>query len=221
MKHFFVKLWLLLFPPKCVLCRALLAKDETDLCHDCRRDTAEFSHNHIKLPHLAHWHALWYYEDKVRHSLLRYKFCNCRSYGATYGRLLAMKLHAEEISFDILTWVPISAQRKRVRGYDQVELFAEALAQELQVPLTPTLRKIRNTPAQSTMGNVASRRANVLNAYHCICPEAVAGKRILLLDDVITTGATAGECARVLLSAGASRVSCAAIAAANHQSISR
>lgn len=221
MKHFLMHLWALLFPPKCVLCRRLLEQAQTDLCHDCRRDTREFSHNHLKLPHLAQWHALWYYEGDVRSSILRYKFGGTRGYSEAYGRLLAMKLLSEEVSFDVLTWVPISAKRKRTRGYDQVELIARSLARELDVTPIPTLRKVRNNPAQSGLGDVYHRRANVLGAYRCICPETVAGKRVLILDDVITTGATAGECARVLLTAGASQVSCAAIAAATHQSISR
>ena len=85
----------------------------------------------------------------------------------------------------------------------------------------PTLRKIRNNRPQSGIDGQAKRRANVLGVYRVICPQEVQGKRILLLDDIITTGATAGECARVLLTAGAKEVHCGFIAAASHQNTSR
>ena len=76
-----------------------------------------------------------------------------------------------------------------------------------------TLRKIRHNPPQSGITGQAERRANVLGVYEAVGPESFKDKRVLLLDDIITTGATAGECARVLLTAGAKEVHCAAIAA--------
>lgn len=212
----------LLYPPKCVLCRKLLEQDETDLCHSCRCDTPEFPFTKHKLPYLAHWTALWYYEGKVRESILRYKFYGERSYSETYGRMLAMKLLAEDCAFDVLTWVPISRLRKWRRGFDQVALIAEVISRELEVPLVPTLQKLRNNRPQSRMGAASKRKANVLGVYRCSDPDAVKGKRVLLLDDIITTGATAGECARVLLTAGAEAVTCATVAAApHHEKISR
>ena len=212
----FLKLWQLLYPPKCVLCGRVLKGQETDLCHSCRCDTPEFSPTKLKLPYLAHWFALWYYEGTVRKSILRFKFHDQRCYAETYGRLLAMKLLSEDMDFDILTWVPISRQRKWKRGYDQVQLIAEAVGQELDITPISTLVKIRNNRPQSSLGKAAQRRANVLGAYKVADGVSVKGKKILLLDDILTTGATAGECARMLLTAGAKEVSCAAVAAASH-----
>lgn len=206
----------LLFPPKCVLCGRLLEKEETDLCHSCRCDTQEFPDSNLKLPYLAHWTALWYYEGTVRGSILRFKFHGRRSYGEVYGRLLAMKLMSKDTPYDILTWVPISRLRRWRRGYDQVQLIAEAVGRELGITPLPTLTKIRHNRPQSRLGNAARRRANVLGAYRFNEQIPIQGKRILLLDDIITTGATAGECARILLTAEAKEVSCAAIAAAPH-----
>lgn len=211
------KLERLLYPPKCVLCGELLSPEETDLCHGCRLDTPECNVQNVKLPHLAHWTALWYYEEKVKKGIHRFKFSNHRGMALSYGRLLAMKLMAEDISFDVLSWVPISSRRLWSRGYDQGKLLAQAVGKELSVKPQAVLRKRRNNSPQSTLGDAAQRRANVLGAYRCTAPELVQGKRILLIDDVLTTGATAGECARVLLSAGAAAVSCATVAAANHQ----
>ena len=86
------------------------------------------------------------------------------------------------------------------------------MPKELGITPCKTLRKFRNTPPQSGIKNIYRRRANVLGAYKPVSPENIRGKRILLLDDIITTGATASECARVLLTAGAKEVYCAAIA---------
>jgi ComF family protein len=203
------------FPPKCLFCRKLLTDAETDLCHSCRADAPEFIKAKRSIPFLAGWTAVWYYNEKVRRSLLRYKFYNARSYAQIYGRFLAMKLLDRADEFDILTWVPISRLRRLRRGYDQVELLAQVVGRELGIKPIATLRKIRNTPPQSGIRDAAARRANVLGAYCAIAPEEFSGKRILLLDDVITTGATSSECARILLTAGAKEVFCAAIAAAS------
>lgn len=212
--------WLgqLLFPPKCLLCRRLLKENELDLCHDCRIHTDTCENFRKKLPFIDSWAAVWYYEDTVRHSLLRYKFRGARGYAQGYGRLLAMKLQTSHPDgFDLLTWVPISPLRKLQRGYDQVELIANAVGQELGLKPVVLLRKIRHNRPQSRIVGDAKRRANVLGAYQVENESLLQGKRILLLDDIITTGATAGECARILLTAGAKEVHCGAMAVARHQ----
>ncbi|MBQ7328888.1 MAG: ComF family protein [Oscillospiraceae bacterium] len=159
---------------------------------------------------------MWYYKDDVRSSMLRFKFGKKRHYALSYGRALAMHLQQKGFDqYDVLTYIPVSPLRKFRRSYDQVELIAGAVADELGLRLTPTLRKIRNTPPQSGFKDVSQRRANVLGAYRIKDSDLIRGKRILLLDDVITTGATASECARVLLVAGAKEVYCAAMAAAH------
>ena len=209
--------WLLnfLFPPKCILCGKLLEKEEMDLCHACRVEAPAYPSGKRKLQFLDSFAAVWYYEKNVRLSLLRFKFYNARGYAGAYGRLLAMKLEQEHPEgFDILTWVPVSRLRKFRRGYDQVELLAKAVGQELGLVPVPLLKKIRNNRQQSRITGDAERRANVLGAYRVLNDETIQGKRILLLDDILTTGATAGECARILLTAGAQEVHCAAVAAA-------
>ena len=207
----------LLFPRKCVFCRKLLKTDETDLCAHCRQNAPVFAKGKFKLSFIARWTAVWYYEDTVRQSILRYKFGSRRSYAPFYGRQLAMKLQTCGMdAFDVLTYVPISRLRKWKRRFDQMELVAEQVGHELGVPVTCVLRKVRHNKPQSTLKSAAQRRANALNAYRVLNPEAIRGKRVLLLDDILTTGATANECARTLLTAGASEVTFAAIAVANH-----
>ena len=205
----------LLFPPKCILCGKLLKGEEQDLCRDCRVDSPEYPLRKEKFQFLDSFTAVWYYEGNVRRSLLRYKFYNSRNFAAGYGRLLAMKLlEAHPEGFDCLTWVPVSPLRKLQRGYDQVELLAKAVGRELGMEPVPLVKKVRHNRPQSGISGAAKRRANVLGAYREINRQQIAGKRILLLDDILTTGATAGEAGRVLLTAGAKEIHCAAIAAA-------
>lgn len=207
----------ILFPPKCLLCRTVLQNNELDLCHKCRTDNPECFISAKKLPFIDSWVAVWYYEGQARLSLLRYKFRGARSYASGYGRLLAMKIQeAHPEGFDLLTWVPVSRQRKIRRGYDQVELLAQAVGREFHIEPIALLKKIRHNPPQSSIIGDAQRRANVLGVYQISSNISLEDKRILLLDDIITTGATAGECARVLLTAGAKEVHCGAVALARH-----
>ena len=205
----------LLFPDKCILCGKLLEAGEQDLCRECRTDSPEYGTRKETLQFLDSFTAVWYYEGNVRRSLLRYKFYNARSFANGYGRMMAMKLlQLYPEGFDCITWVPVSRLRKLTRGYDQVELLAKAVGRELDMHPVPLLKKVRHNRPQSGISGVAERRANVLGAYRELNRDAITGKRILLLDDILTTGATAGDCARVLLTNGAKEVHCAAVAAA-------
>ena len=128
-----------------------------------------------------------------------------------------MKLQqAHPEGFDCLTWVPTGFFRRLRRGYDQSELLTRSVGAELGMEPVKLLRKIRNNPPQSGIHGVAERRANVLGVYKLEGPQSVAGKRILLIDDIITTGATASEAAKTLLLNNAKEVYLAAIAAAAH-----
>ena len=97
-----------------------------------------------------------------------------------------------------------------------MELLAKAVAKELGMESVSTLKKFRNNRPQSRIHGQAQRRANVLGVYRPVNPQNLKDCRILLLDDIVTTGATAGECARVLLTAGAKEVHCGFLAAAHH-----
>ena len=208
----------LVYPRKCILCGSLLHRGELDLCRICRRDTEDFRRYDRKLPRIGAFTAVWYYEDRVRESLIRYKFYNERSYAAAYGRMLALRVLEHLECPDVITWVPVSRRRKWERGYDQVELLARAVSRELDIPAEKLLDKYRHNPAQSGLETAEARRANVLGVYSPHKNAQIRGKRILLLDDILTTGATASECARVLLTAGAEEIIFAAVAAGrNHE----
>jgi ComF family protein len=108
-------------------------------------------------------------------------------------------------TFDLVVPVPLSRARLRERGFNQAALLAAAIAARAGVPLdVRSLRRTRATPPQS--GSAAARAANVRGAFALRRPARIPDRRILLVDDVFTTGATARECARTLLAAGAGNV---------------
>ena len=208
----------LLFPSKCILCGCVLGAEETDLCHKCRMEGPVYPSHKRKIQFLDSFTAVWYYKGYVRKSLHRFKVRNARACAGPYGRLLAMKLledHPE--GFDLLTWIPVSPWRKFCRGYDQSELIAREVGRQLGMEPVALLRKVRHNRQQSRIQDAPARRANVMGVYRAENPELFRDKRILLVDDILTTGSTAGEGARVLLTAGAKEVHCGAVAAAHNK----
>ena len=204
----------LLYPPRCVFCHDFLETSGDGLCAHCRTGLP-FAQNggRQRFSFVRACVSPLNYEGDVRASLLRYKFGGATGYAKVYGRLVANTVRAELAGeYDLVTWVPLSHKRLRERGYDQARLLAKATAKELGLPLTPTLHKQRNTQPQSGTGDSAKRRANIAGAYRMKRSADVTGKRILLMDDIVTTGATLSECARVLGKAGAEQVVCATVA---------
>lgn len=212
------RIWKLLFPTKCILCREILSREELDLCHTCRRKAPQWNGQRDKLRFIQEYTAVWYYESDVRQSLIRYKFRNARHYCESYGRMVAMRVNQDlPEQIDLVTWIPISRRRKWKRGYDQCELLAQAVGRELEIPVQRLLVKKRDNKHQSSLKSAGERRANVLGVYEICNGDWVEGRNILLLDDIITTGATASEGARMLQGAGARNVYCAAVAAGRNQ----
>lgn len=207
--------WLLelLFPSKCVLCQKLLEPEETDLCRACRKTLPVVDGEPRHLEFVTETTAALFYRDTVREAIHRFKFYGAAQYGKPFGRLLAMAVDKAGMGdADLITWVPVSRKRLRRRGYDQAELLAKTVAEELNRKAVPLLRKCGKTKTQSTLSDAAARRANVLGAFCVLDPEKVRGRKILLIDDVLTTGATMNECARILMTAGAAAVTGAAFA---------
>lgn len=210
--------WLiqLFFPPKCVLCGKFLSKNETHFCHKCHTECEDFSKSKRKITFVAQWTGVWYYSEVVKGSIHRFKFANARNYAVAYAQRLALRLQQDEMTdFDLLSWIPVSSQRKWSRGYDQGELLAQALSKELGCSCQAVLQKIRDNAPQSSISDPSKRRANVQGAYRVIDPSRIRNKRILLVDDVVTTGATASECGKTLMIGGADKVTLAAVAVAD------
>lgn len=207
----------IVYPPKCVLCDKILPRESNDLCVKCRTETAEFIYSKKQIAHVADWVSVWIYKDLVRQSLLRYKFKRHRNNAKKYSRLLAMKILTNMgTDFDLVTWVTPSIRRQLQRGFDHGRKIAKYTAKELGLPLRRTLTKAIHNAPQSGSASAAERRANVLGVYKPYKPARIAGKRILLIDDVVTTGSTASECAKTLMICGAKSVHLATVAATEH-----
>lgn len=153
------------------------------------------------------------YEGIVRETLLRFKFEDQPGYATELGRILKDAIQSElKGTYDFISWVPVSAERRKQRGYDQAMLLAMSAANQLGEAAVETLLKKVNNTAQSGLDSAAERRQNVIGVYEAADPELIREKRILLIDDIVTTGATLGEARNVLLRAGAREV-CAAVLA--------
>ena len=204
----------ILFPPRCVFCRKFLRSSRQMVCDDCLNSLPYTSGGGEKRGEFfTLCVAPLYYEGDVRESLHRFKFKGATGYSKPYGKLLADCIR-ENLSgrYDLISWVPLSRNRLNERGYDQAMLLAMSTALELDDVAVSTLEKPLEVEKQSLMGSAEKRRANISGAYRASDPVLVNGKRILLIDDIVTTGATLSECAKTLLAAGASEVCCAAVA---------
>ena len=202
------KLKTLLFPPKCMLCGAPIRERE-EICPLCREQVVL----NAAPPRLdangafdAATAGLWY-EGGVRRAIHGLKYYEKQSYARPLARVMEYTLRhklGEEI--DLITFVPTNRKTERRRGYNQAELLARELAKRCDAPCVAALEKTRETHAMHDL-TPAMRKENVKGAF-CLCcdPEDVRGKRILVADDVLTTGATLSECAAVLKEAGAARV---------------
>jgi ComF family protein len=136
-----------------------------------------------------------------------YKYAKVRTLARPLSGLLMQALAREE-AFDAVAPVPLYWRRRLQRGFNQAELLARELSRRTGIPLVKPLSRVRPTPAQAGLSNSA-RRQNVARAFRS---QSVQGKRILLIDDVMTTGATAASCALALKQAGARRVALLTVA---------
>ena len=210
---FFSSFMDLLFPPKCVFCGKVLDSSDT-LCSKCV-ESLPFTLNSGKQEGEYYDFCIspLYYKGAVRKSILRFKFKGASSYADVYGKILSDCIRENrDVEYDVISWVPLSSSRKRSRGYDQAMLLALATALELNDVAIETLAKPHDVKAQSELSGWDERSANISGAYEVIDQELIEGKRVLLIDDIVTTGSTLSECANVLLSAGAAHVICAALA---------
>lgn len=206
-------LWDLLYPPRCMLCHRLMDTSEQLLCGRCHGDPERY-HPPRTVEFFEKAVISFCYEGDLRRSIHRFKFSGMQSYAQGYARWMVPDIERElEGTYDLVSWVPCSRLRRWLRGYDQAQVLAKEIALHLGASCVCTLKKVRHTPKQSQQLDAARRRANVLDAYEAYEPERFSGKRILLIDDVMTTGATLSECAKVLRLAGASKLVCAVIAA--------
>jgi len=176
----------------CIGCALPLADDRDVRCGMCRHGGGP----------LASVRAAFLYQWPVDLLLRRFKFDGDLAAGRVLAQLMARRFAPRASGDQVLVPVPLHARRVRARGYDQAAELVRPLSLALGLPWRFALRRRRSTAPQSTL-DAAARHRNVRGAFECVAP---APKHVVLVDDVMTTGATLHAAARVLRRAGAVKV---------------
>ncbi len=179
---------------RCLACGIPL-KDEADYCNRCIRDRGEFIKNR----------APFVYTGDVRRLVYALKFGKKKYIAQTLGALMADEYLKSAMDADIIVFVPMTQKEEKDRGFNQSELLAMEVGSRLNISVLPALAKIKDTSPQKKLSGI-ERKSNLEGAFACLFEE-VKGRKILLIDDIFTTGATANECSKVLLKAKAREVS--------------
>jgi ComF family protein len=221
-------LWELLFPSRCLGCQkrgVVLCADclptipwqgpyvcprcarESPLGGRCRRCLGGGS------PDLSGVRAACRFDGVVRTAIHQLKYRRASFLAPFLARLLAQSLSQRRLDVDLVVPVPLDPARQRERGFNQATLVAAELSRLANYPAPAAGVLIRAHHRRPQVGlRAAERRRNVQGAFLCVAPEAIAGRRVLLIDDVMTTGATLEACAAALRSAGAAIVLAAVVA---------
>jgi len=150
------------------------------------------------------------YADTLRELIHLFKYSQIRPLARPLGALIARAIPREH-RFDLIIPMPLHWKKRWSRGYNQSELLAKEIARRWGVPIRKIVRRVKPTAPQAGLSN-SKRRLNVRGAFAVRKGANLKGLRVLLIDDVLTTGATAGACASVLKRAGASHVAVAVVA---------
>jgi ComF family protein len=229
-------LFSLVFPDECRVCQRPLAEvSRIPVCSDCLRDPApfeaEFFCARCRTPFLndrpldenglcdicrrglAGFDAAYAYAEydgRVRKLIHLLKYEGIKTLAEPLGRYLSLALPRGE-RFDVMVPMPLHWLRRLQRGFNQSELLAAALSRRTGIPVVAAMKRVRKTDPQAGLTS-AQRRQNVSGAFSVTGRKAIQGKSVLIVDDVLTTGATVGACAGALRRAGARRVSVLTVA---------
>ena len=214
------RLWYVLFPNRCLVCNEVIGW-EGHLCRRCREEEIAMLPPLCPLcgrseslcicgghkRHYARCVTPMPYTERLHGAVARLKEQGCGTTADGFAAEMAEVLRREYggIPFDCVTPVPLHEKELRRRGFNQAALLAKRLAALLQVPYAPLLTKPYETLPQKTLPAL-ERQGNLLGAFAVEDAAAAQGKTVLLVDDVITTGATLDECAKMLKLAGAAEV---------------
>lgn len=201
----------LIYPKTCGMCEEI---SKSYLCSKCRLkikrllklNTAKYKDKYFD----SHTY-LFKYEEGIREKLLKYKFRDYSYLYKFFSEIIINNCNLKN-NYDIILPVPIHKKRKAKRGYNQSELIAREIAKNINVEYSNNiLTKTIDTVPQSTL-NQTQRMRNVLGIYKVINEQKIESKRILLIDDIYTTGSTVNECSKVLKQNGAKSVDVLTIA---------
>lgn len=218
----------LIFPEYCLACQGPLERGEKHLCTSCRYSLPRYNLNQTALPELSQrfWGRLplshaWAYlkfskGSRVQHLLHELKYNNQPEIGQALGRFMGAELASAGfgLDFDLIVPVPLHPDKLKKRGYNQSDVFAEGLGESLATPWSESTLTRTVATATQTRKKRYERWENVGSNFQLTERAEIAGKRILLVDDVVTTGATLEACGQVLLQGNCQSVSLATLAMA-------
>lgn len=207
----------LFYPERCPYCSALI--EATRIA--CEKCYAELCRKHVPIPGGARGFrciSTFVYDGKVRRMILRLKYRDRTQHIPQIAELLAKDIrHAYRGElFDFITAVPMYHKDLKKRGYNQSALLAKELGKQLDLPYRESLEKIKRTKKQHHL-KYNERKTNLNGAFKVIDKDALRGKRILIIDDIITSGNTLGKCCRVISGAKPQLICCATIATAQNK----
>lgn len=191
-----------IFPPTCCICNKI---GEGYLCHACCKELEKYK---IKTNIRTKRFHLLKYEELVRDKMIAYKFGDKSYLCHLFYEILIKDKNACEFlnDYDIIVPVPIHRKRKGSRGYNQSEVIAKKIGAKLGIQvITDVLEKRVHTVAQSTLSK-EQRLQNAKNVYNVRNELKIRNKKVVIFDDIYTTGATVYECEKQLKIAGASQV---------------
>lgn len=176
--------------PRCKKCGKPIRYKEQEYCLDCQRKSFSYEQGR----------SLWIHKGAVPWSIYQFKYHNRRVFGEFYAEEL-FRLYGEKIKewgIDVIVPVPLHPRRRRMRGYNQTEIIAKHLGKLTGIPVEKNwVRRIRYTEPQKKL-NDKERRKNLENAF-CIQKQCREYERVLLIDDIYTTGSTIDTIAKQLL----------------------
>ncbi len=195
----------------CSVCRRFLPIIRPPICPYCGQRKIDCHCNRHRR-HFDAQAAPFYHEGVARAGVLRLKFFYDAQAISYFTQQMAAVVHREYEIADIdgIVFVPMTKREQFVRGYNQGKLLADALGKRLGIPVYDVLKKIYETRPQKELSSI-QRTGNMLGVFDVTVP-SVKGKTFLLVDDVMTTGSTADECAKMLKIYGAKRVVCITLA---------
>jgi ComF family protein len=220
----------LLFPAACNGCGKILLKNEEIICTSClfhlpKTDFHKYSDNPVagifrgRVPVEAATSGFLYKKGgTIQHMIHRMKYKGIKEIGVWFGEMYGAVLVKEPVYASVSSIIPIPLHKRKLRkrGFNQAELFARGLSKSMNIPLDlQSVIRILETSTQ-TKKTRYKRWGNVNEIFRVVNPEKLKGQHILLVDDVITTGATMESCMQTILQTGDIKISAASIAFAMH-----
>lgn len=197
------------FPQRCPFCSEVISTDEV-VCKSCESKINLKPQKNVLTTRGGQEFvcvAPFSYVEPIRSAIHEYKFSGVKSFAVPFGKYITdvLREHVDITAIDMITSVPLHKSRKRERGFNQSELFAQEISCLTGVEYVEALKKVKKNRIQHEL-NLAERTENVKNVYAVSSEVNLEGKSVIICDDILTTGNTMAECAHMVFEAGARQV---------------